>query len=325
MRIGGPARIAAIVVTYDRPDSLRECLDALKRQSRPLDRIYVIDNHAGRLSGPATPAVHLGRSSMTYLAPAENLGGAGGFSLGIEHAYADGFDWFWLMDDDVIPDNAALEALVIAHERMPSTGKPVLLASLVTWTDGRPHLRNGVIYRRDSDRRRAAAVKALGYAGIRACTFVSALIARRAVATSGYPIADYFINGDDLEYTSRILRQEQGLLVPTSIVCHRTTHNDTRPDSAGRRFFFARNFLWMLLYSRALSLREKFALTALYAIPFVNFLLQQRGRPSSWLCIAQGFAAALTRRPTPAPRPPTLGHETSRALHPDTRAQTIAD
>ena len=37
-------KIAAVVVTYNRKDLLKECLDALLNQTRPLDSIILIDN-----------------------------------------------------------------------------------------------------------------------------------------------------------------------------------------------------------------------------------------------------------------------------------------
>jgi GT2 family glycosyltransferase len=320
------AKVAVIVVTYDRPVQLRECLAALDRQTRPADRVYLVDNHAAEPDGPTTrPAALTSRSPLTYITPAENLGGAGGFCVGIERAYADGFDWIWLMDDDAVAADTALEALLTAHERMPATGKPLLLASAVTWTDGQPHPRTGVIYKRDADRRHAATVKALGYASIRACTFVSVLIARRAIALYGYPIADYFILADDFEYTSRILRHEQGLIVPDSVVCHTTRQDDARLALPGRLSVSARNYVWILLYSRALSVREKLSFVVEHAVLFFGYLIRQRGRPSPWGGIVKGLAAGLMRRPNvTAPLPPG-GQTTLPAPQPGARAQTVAD
>ena len=37
-------KIAAVVVTYNRKELLFQCLDALLKQTYPLDAIYIIDN-----------------------------------------------------------------------------------------------------------------------------------------------------------------------------------------------------------------------------------------------------------------------------------------
>jgi rhamnopyranosyl-N-acetylglucosaminyl-diphospho-decaprenol beta-1,3/1,4-galactofuranosyltransferase len=38
----------------------------------------------------------------------KDVGGAGQFFVGLRLAYEKGFDWIWLMDDDVVPDLNAL-------------------------------------------------------------------------------------------------------------------------------------------------------------------------------------------------------------------------
>src|SRR6202035_2515065 len=42
----------------------------------------------------------------TYLGSRRNLGGAGGFALGMLHALAQGADWVWLADDDGRPQDS---------------------------------------------------------------------------------------------------------------------------------------------------------------------------------------------------------------------------
>ncbi len=104
---------AAVVVTFNRKQLLLECLQALKKQTRPLDRIFVIDNassdgtpefleESGILRDPIFEYVRLG----------ENTGGAGGFHEGLRRAFDSGYDWFWLMDDDVEAYPEGLERLL---------------------------------------------------------------------------------------------------------------------------------------------------------------------------------------------------------------------
>src|SRR3954447_9091811 len=121
-------RVCAIVVTYNRVELLRECLTALERQSRPVDRILVIDNDSGdgtpdivRTEHPVAELVELG----------ENRGGAGGFHEGTRRAYDEGFDWLWLMDDDTIPTETALAELLAAPVKLDGLARPLVLASKV--------------------------------------------------------------------------------------------------------------------------------------------------------------------------------------------------
>src|ERR1700757_3076054 len=94
--------VCAVVVTHRRPDELAKSLDVLTTQSRLPDRLIVVDNasedHVRELvDGQPIPT--------TYLPSHRNLGGAGGFALGILHALAAGADWVWLADEQGPPHN----------------------------------------------------------------------------------------------------------------------------------------------------------------------------------------------------------------------------
>jgi GT2 family glycosyltransferase len=55
---------------------------------------------------------------------------------------------------------------------------------------------------------------------VTACSFVSVLIPRWAIAEYGLPYADYFIWFDDREYTLRLTRRCPGVQVLDSVVVH---------------------------------------------------------------------------------------------------------
>src|SRR6201990_2176852 len=103
--------VCAVVVTHRRPDELAKSLDALSTQSRQLDQLIVVDNDADErvrdlVAGQPIPT--------TYLPSHRNLGGAGGFALGMLHALAQGADWIWLADDDGRPQGPNVLATLLA-------------------------------------------------------------------------------------------------------------------------------------------------------------------------------------------------------------------
>jgi rhamnopyranosyl-N-acetylglucosaminyl-diphospho-decaprenol beta-1,3/1,4-galactofuranosyltransferase len=129
--------VCAVVVTYNRKNLLLECLEALRKQTRPIQSIYLIDN----ASTDGTPELLLEKGYIKELPPKDlaepwekefkiknltdgkiiklyyvrmpkNTGGAGGFHEGVKRAYERGYDWLWLMDDDVEPEKNALETLL---------------------------------------------------------------------------------------------------------------------------------------------------------------------------------------------------------------------
>lgn len=288
----------AVVVTYNRRDLLRECLQALLAQTRPPDRILVVDNVSTdgtreMLAAEFAPSTF---PSIELLPLPKNVGGAGGFHAGMRRASAQGFDWIWVMDDDSIPQPTALGELFAARERFPVGQQPDLLASKVVWTDGAMHPATTPRVKRNDFLESLCFAAERATLSLRVTSFVSVMIHRRLVERYGLPIADYFIWNDDVEYTARVLRQEFGVLVPTSVVVHKTAQRRTEADP--RRFYYAvRNQLWMTTRSRAWSGEEKLRIIGGLLWSIFTYL---RRSPRSWAkvkAVATGLFDGLFTAP----------------------------
>ncbi len=251
-------QVCAVVVTYNRKALLLECLNALLAQNYPVERILLIDN----ASTDGTTELlrekgYLDNSLVEYLRLPTNTGGAGGFHEGIKWAYKEGYEWIWVMDDDTIPDPNALSELFVAYQRFDKAQQPKLLASKVIWLDGSLHTMNSPAVKISDDENSILAAQH-STLSVRHTTFVSTLLHRMTVEQYGLPIADYFIWVDDIEYTARILRNEFGVLVPNSLVLHKTVNKHTWKDNnSGKAYYHVRNNLWMLTRSSAWSRNDK--------------------------------------------------------------------
>ncbi len=294
------AAACAIVVTHNRQELLRECLIALLGQSHPVEKILVIDNAStdGTAAMVARDFPADARPKIQVLSLAQNVGGAGGFHEGLRVADAETeADWFWLLDDDTIPAPDALEQLLAAWERFPEAQKPSLLASKSLWNDGSLHPMN-VPQIKLGDAEGSCLAAQLATLSIRTATFVSLLLRRGCVERHGLPLADYFIWGDDTEYSARILQRETGVLVPASVVTHKTaTSYGPVEGSAARFYYFVRNNLWMLLWSSAWTPSEKIKMAVAYFRIIWAFLRCTSDRTNGLRSIGRGFSDALTRRP----------------------------
>jgi len=162
----------------------------------------------------------------------------GGIAGACSRAAATGATWLWLVDSSVTPAADALEELLAPLARAEALGDPILLSSMVVTARGEldttappwPRLfgkENAIL----------GAEHRLG--ALRATSYGSLLVHRRALDLHGAPRADFAAAGDDLEWTGRLLRETPGYLVPGS-VCVRK--QDARPESAA----FARNRVRML-------------------------------------------------------------------------------
>lgn len=209
---------AAIVVTYNRKELLKECINELKKQTEKVD-IIVIDNMS--TDGTAEMLKPLiDTKTIIYHSTRKNIGGAGGFYEGIKLAYKLGYKYFWLMDDDCIPKNNSLKQLKLADKKLD--GNYGFICSKVLWTNGDICLMNIP--------KLSLSTKVSDFntsmVSIRMGTFVSFFTKRSVVERVGLPIKEFFIWGDDIEYSQRISKTYPCYLVNDSIVIHKTKNNE---------------------------------------------------------------------------------------------------
>lgn len=223
-------KVIAVVVTYNRKELLKECLDAILRQSYSVYKIIVIDNCS--TDGTEKELKQLGYCSnpaVEYVRQNKNTGGAGGFCKGIKCAEKFPYDWIWLMDDDTIPTEDCLEKLVEAmgiiglNDGTGKQNKVSYFASAVYGSNGEcmnvPKVNldkapNGYpFWYKFLDK---------SIVRIKMATFVSLLVNRRAVEKCGLPCSDFFIWGDDSEYTTRLAQfYGNAYLVGNSVAIHK--------------------------------------------------------------------------------------------------------
>lgn len=210
-------RTAALVVTYNRRDLLRQCLACLCAQTLPqgeaLD-IWVIDNAS--TDGTGEMVRELAIENLTYRNTGSNLGGAGGFSYAAQAAMQAGcaYEALWLMDDDTLPQPGALAALRQKARTLPNGFG--WLSSRALAPDGsiqQMNLQRKTPYK-DIDGFDAPQIPAV------MASFVSLYLPTAVVRRFGLPIAEFFIWSDDWEYTRRISREMPCFVVPDSVVIH---------------------------------------------------------------------------------------------------------
>ncbi|CAN5205808.1 glycosyltransferase family 2 protein [soil metagenome] len=204
--------VVAVVVTMHRRAQLEQSLAALAAQTRPVDHLIVVDN------GPTEPAgdvVERCGLPSTYLLSHRNLGGAGGFALGMLHALAMGAGWVWCADDDGRPadEHVLATLLAVAERHRLAQVSPVVADIDRPGTLAFP-LRRGLRWRRD---RAALGTAELlpGYASL----FNGALFRASTLDAIGVPDYRLFSRGDETEVHRRLARS--GLPFGTAL---RTTY-----------------------------------------------------------------------------------------------------
>jgi rhamnopyranosyl-N-acetylglucosaminyl-diphospho-decaprenol beta-1,3/1,4-galactofuranosyltransferase len=294
--VAAQPRVVAVVVTWNRRDLLLESLRAVAAQSTAVDALVVVDNAS---TDGTADSVRARFPAAELLSLSRNTGGAGGFAAGIARALALRADLVWLLDDDTVPERPALAALLQAHAAYAGP-PPALVASRVTWADGRDHPMNTPRTKPGVRGGERLAALAVGCLPIRSASFVSVLCDARAVASCGLPVADYFLWNDDFEYTTRLLRGRRGLYCPASVVVHKTkTFGGTDADPGERFFWEVRNKVWLFTRSAGLAPAER----VLYAGSTLRrwartFAGSSDRRTLTW-ALLRGVGAGLRTGPRP--------------------------
>ena len=192
-------KIAAVVVTYNRLELLKQCVESLEKQTVPCDILLVNNNSTDTTEEWAT-SISEENNIIKYRNTGANIGGAGGFNFGMRWAVEEGYELVWLMDDDCLPYEDSLQELLNAHEKLD--GKYGWLSSAVLWKDGTACMMN----RQKLEENFYEQMELIRYGLVRAkqATFVSLFLRAETVKKVGLPIKEFFIWGDDIEYTRRI-------------------------------------------------------------------------------------------------------------------------
>lgn len=203
-------KLGAVVVTYNRLAQVEVTVARLLAE--PLDVLVVVDN--GSTDGTRERLRAWGDPRLDLVESPENIGGAGGFDLGMRHiTKKHDPDWIVVMDDDARPEVGAL-ARFRQTDLAPYDG----VAAAVYYPDGRicemnrPWVNpfwNGRVFLKtlfgggraafhiDDDAYDASA----GAHPLDGGSFVGLFLSRDAIARAGFPDPRLFIYGDDVLYT----------------------------------------------------------------------------------------------------------------------------
>lgn len=229
-------KVIAIVVTYNRKELLKKCIERLKGQTVSLD-ILIIDNASTDGTGKLFSKENFG---VYYFNTGRNIGGAGGFSFGIKKAVELGYEYLWILDDDTMPTEKALEVFLQKDKELD--GRYGFLTSKVLWKDESICIMNVQKITKWKQLKKFDKEQVVQYA-----SFVSLFIKADTVKKVGLPYKEFFIWADDWEYTRRISKNDKCYFVPQSVVHHWCNSNvganiiSVESDRMGRFKYMYRN------------------------------------------------------------------------------------
>lgn len=252
-------KVGIVVVTYNRLELLKEVIDALRLQSYQDFQIVVVNNG----STDETPS-WLKQQEDIITITQENLGGAGGFHTGMKYVAEQGYEYCWIMDDDVICRPDALEELYKAYHTEPNIG---FVCSQVIGLDGQPMNvpELGCLFQQEGQYPPVIShVSGYEMVSVKMATFVSVFLSTKTISEVGLPYKEYFIWGDDSEYTMRIAYNHYCYVACRSIVLHKrriqgslTFKTETDPARMKNYFYMYRNHAHTFIFDPHKSKIEK--------------------------------------------------------------------
>jgi GT2 family glycosyltransferase len=259
--------IGIVVVTHNRIAILKEVIDSLRNQTYKDYKIIVINN--GSTDGSKEwIETQVDITAITQ----DNVGGAGGFFTGMKYVAEMGYEYCWIMDDDVICSPSALDELVKAIRVNKKIG---FVCSKVVGIDGYTPMNVPVIDTRPIKNGYTNWFDCIDYymIKVRSATFVSVLLSTERIYELGLPYKEFFIWGDDTEYTLRITNKYDSYIACKSVVIHKraiqgllsfSTENDN--NRLKNYFYMFRNmsFTTNKLGSRKDKIKFYMTLTVLF-------------------------------------------------------------
>jgi GT2 family glycosyltransferase len=245
-------KVNAVVVTYNRKKLLVESIESILNQSYCINKLIIVDNNSSDGTYEELVSLnYLTNKKIEYIKLDENIGGAGGFYTGIKKSYEIGCDWTWIMDDDTIPTINCLKELVKSIDVIEEEKISFLASSI--YGEKREFMNVPSINANLSESGYPDWYKYLdkGIVKILEATFVSLLINNDAIKSVGLPVKDYFIWGDDTEYTLRLNKYYgPSFFVGNSIAIHKrkiaknlTIIEEDNPTRLKFHYFMIRNNL----------------------------------------------------------------------------------
>ena len=235
-------RIIALVVTYNRKELLKESVTHLLGQTQKCD-VLVIDNDS-KDGTKEMLDLEFNDYRLSYINTGENLGSAGGNTVGMIEALRKGYEYIWILDDDAIPEYDALELLVNAGKELKDNWG--CLGSLVKWTDGsicKANRQKKTIFTFVSDEE----IKNKKIIPVLMTSFVSMFLKADVIRNVGLPKKEYVVWSDDYEFSGRIAKKYSIYMVTRSVVIHKQKENKKTnlaietPDRIDRYRFLYRN------------------------------------------------------------------------------------
>lgn len=242
-------KIAAVVVTYNRLNLLKEVLHAFEKQTVYPSYMIIVDNASSDGTYEYLEKwknTVLNKFKVYIIKNEENVGGSGGFYIGTQKAIDVGADWIWVSDDDAIPQENVFELANLHIENLENDVSAICTKILV---NKKIALSNRNFRKKTLFRYKLIDVPNSYYSKksfeINCFSYLGVLMNADKLRKVGLINKDYFIWLDDVEHSWRLNKVGKIICFPDMIVDHKINFQDYQKYS-WKTYYGYRNDLLML-------------------------------------------------------------------------------
>lgn len=200
---------SVLVVTYNRLEWLKKNIDSIMNQTKPFHKIYIVNNNSTDETLDYLSEIKKEISNVITINLEKNLGGAGGFHMGLKKFIESSLEneWISIMDDDCIIDKFYNERIISNLNNKKNSYTPFRYDFETkelnkSFCKDLKKINENIYFK-----------KVVPFNGF--------TINRERILEIGLPNKEYFIYQDDYEYCYRIIKAGgENLCIKDAIIYH---------------------------------------------------------------------------------------------------------
>lgn len=280
-------KLGVVIVTYNRLELLKECIDACINQKERFYKILIVNNAS--TDGTNEYLQQLNYENLDIINTGSNLGGSGGFYKGIEKAREYDLDYLLLIDDDAILDisyNKKIVRYMEKNEDNVCAYSGTVKTNNIIQTEHRKHLKRNFKCI-NSDLKEYSKE----YFDYELSTFCGLYIKMDIIRKIGLPEKDFFIWFDDTEYSLRICKYGKIRNINSTFLNHKTKIANSKGFN-WKSYYSLRNQIVIIKKYFSKTTLLKFILS-MYKIIIVGKIMQKLKNDEYYSKISDIYQDAL--------------------------------
>lgn len=224
-------KVAIIILNWNSYEDTYECLKSIENLDFKDFTVFLVDNNSQDNSFEKLKNAYAHKNefnfNIEFIENNENLGFAGGNNQGIKKAYDQGYQYFWLLNNDTIVEKSSLSALINVFKLDKDIG--IVGSKILYYSTNKIWFAGGKInYFTGATKHIGIKEEDLGQYNtlceVDYITGCSLCFSRSMLEKTGYMIEDYFLYYEETDWNIRAKKHGFKIVyTPESVVYHKVS------------------------------------------------------------------------------------------------------